>query len=77
MNPLVTAIASSLPKTKLARREIEVIVNNDEIFEGDAEGLGGFLNHLSAQIHIRERFEKSNLLIIEQSSPVDRPESSS
>src|SRR4030042_2537632 len=37
-NSLVTAIASSLPKTTLARGDIEVIVNNDEIFQGDAEG---------------------------------------
>ena len=75
-NPLVTAIASSLPETKPTGEEIEVIVNNDDIFEGDAESVCGFLNRFSAQIHIGERFEKNNLLTIERSFPIDRPESS-
>ncbi len=73
---LMSSVSSPLFETKPAEGEIQIIMNDDEIFHFEVEKVGHLFDRFSTSIHERHWFGQDDLPGVDPSRPVEGAETS-
>lgn len=64
IHTLVSARAASLPKTNLAQGQVDVVMDDEEVVEGNLEFLHQQMHGLAARVHKGSRFGDDDFVAI-------------